>query len=189
MSGLTMSFTKIPLRVRVNVDVSMSLKRFKSIRRGEGVSFWITFRYEKLSTFCFVCGRVGHTESYCEVKYAANGGEEPSKVDGDSVNSTKVAMQDVQGSGRETKPVEEGNLFTNLIPFGIGSDEIGLVGVLRSNHVYEEFGVVGFIGSSASEQLDERKRKRGKMILESVPVCSSDVTNEHFLEAGPRSGA
>ncbi|KAL8457918.1 hypothetical protein ACS0TY_035687 [Phlomoides rotata] len=63
------------MRVRVNVDVSLPLKRFKSIRKEGGGSFWITFRYEKLSTFCFVCGRVGHTKSFCEVKYAANGGE------------------------------------------------------------------------------------------------------------------
>ncbi|KAL8526681.1 hypothetical protein ACS0TY_015765 [Phlomoides rotata] len=63
------------MRVRVNIDVSLPLKRFKSIRGGvEGV-FRITFKYEKLSTFCFICGRVGHTESYCELTYAANGGE------------------------------------------------------------------------------------------------------------------
>ncbi|KAL8463982.1 hypothetical protein ACS0TY_033790 [Phlomoides rotata] len=53
------------MRIRVSIDVSMPLKRFKSIRRVEGGSFRITFKYEKLSTFCFVCGRISHAESFC----------------------------------------------------------------------------------------------------------------------------
>ncbi|KAL8470318.1 hypothetical protein ACS0TY_032968 [Phlomoides rotata] len=208
------------MRVRVNIDTSLPLKRFKSIRMGEGGVFRITFKYEKLSTFCFVCGRVGHTENFCELKYAANGGEvargwdaslrapkrrgmmgtgsrwlrggagqEMGSVVGDVKVTPTIPMQGGQGSG--TKPVQgnEGNISKELIPFGGGSDEGRLMCVFHKNPVYEDSEADGFLDLEDGEQLDERKRKRGKKIMESDSVCSTVITNENFLEAGPSFGA
>lgn len=52
------------------MDVRKPLKRRMKIKReGEDWS-WINFKYERLSTFCFVCERLGHSERDCDMVYA-----------------------------------------------------------------------------------------------------------------------
>ncbi|KAL7259169.1 hypothetical protein ACSBR1_005131 [Camellia fascicularis] len=53
------------LRIRVEIDVTKPLPRGFHLARGvsspvAGVPSWISFKYEKLSDFCFDCGRIGH---------------------------------------------------------------------------------------------------------------------------------
>ncbi|MBA0644384.1 hypothetical protein Goklo_028553 [Gossypium klotzschianum] len=50
--------------IRVRLDVTAPLKRKKQIKMGEAVSIFAHFKYEKLSLFCFICGKLGHGESY-----------------------------------------------------------------------------------------------------------------------------
>lgn len=57
-------------RVRVRLDVCKSLKRRMKIKRKGGDWSWLNFKYERLSTFCFVCGKIGHSERDCHVVYA-----------------------------------------------------------------------------------------------------------------------
>lgn len=52
------------MRIRVELDVNEPLKRYKKIMfKGNLIS--VSFKYERLQTFCFVCGKLGHTESFC----------------------------------------------------------------------------------------------------------------------------
>lgn len=62
---------KTYMRIRVELDVSQPLKRGKKIRVGNGVSTLVSFKYERLSIFCFICGKLGHTENFCEVLFDA----------------------------------------------------------------------------------------------------------------------
>lgn len=39
------------------------------IKREGGDWSWINFKYERLGTFCFVCGKIGHSERDCNVVY------------------------------------------------------------------------------------------------------------------------
>ncbi|CAN0921133.1 Uncharacterized protein At4g02000 [Linum grandiflorum] len=57
------------LRVRIILDVTKPLLIDKKVRQPRGE--WLTgkFRYEKLPTFCFLCGRIGHVERHCAIFY------------------------------------------------------------------------------------------------------------------------
>lgn len=56
-------------RIRVLINVEKPLKRRLKIKReGEGWN-WLNFKYERLGTFCFVCGILGHSERDCNIVY------------------------------------------------------------------------------------------------------------------------
>ncbi|XP_040932119.1 uncharacterized protein [Gossypium hirsutum] len=57
------------MRIRVQIDVRRPLKRKKQILFS-GRRSYVTFKYERLSLFCFFCGRLGHSDSFCETKMA-----------------------------------------------------------------------------------------------------------------------
>ncbi|XP_060961840.1 uncharacterized protein LOC133032039 [Cannabis sativa] len=57
-------------RVRVRINVSLPLKRrVKFRRRGNDSYFYANFKYEKVPTFCFICGVLGHSEKFCPRLY------------------------------------------------------------------------------------------------------------------------
>jgi hypothetical protein len=53
------------MRIHVLVDVRLPLKRTKKIKKPEGESRIVQFRYERLGTFCYICGLMGHSDSRC----------------------------------------------------------------------------------------------------------------------------
>lgn len=55
------------MRIRVEVDVNTPLKRGKKIWMSTGASSMVNFKYERLQLFCFICGKLGHTESACDI--------------------------------------------------------------------------------------------------------------------------
>ncbi|XP_060974011.1 uncharacterized protein LOC133039194 [Cannabis sativa] len=57
------------LRVRVRVNVNAPLKRRMKIRSRNGEAFYAYFKYERVPTFCFICGVMGHAERFCEKIY------------------------------------------------------------------------------------------------------------------------
>ncbi|MBA0551254.1 hypothetical protein Golob_022148, partial [Gossypium lobatum] len=56
---------KTYMRIRVCLDVNALLKRKNKIQIGMAMTAYTRFKYEKLSLFCFICGKLGHGESYC----------------------------------------------------------------------------------------------------------------------------
>ncbi|XP_012852901.1 PREDICTED: uncharacterized protein LOC105972485 [Erythranthe guttata] len=57
------------LRIKVAVDVTKCLQRGFFIHKADDAKTWLDFTYEKLPTFCFLCGIVGHTEPKCPLRY------------------------------------------------------------------------------------------------------------------------
>ncbi|XP_058749873.1 uncharacterized protein LOC131622870 [Vicia villosa] len=53
------------LRIKVKMDLKKPLKRGTVVRYKEK-SHRVFFKYERLPTFCFICGRVGHQMKDCE---------------------------------------------------------------------------------------------------------------------------
>ncbi|KAG8501089.1 hypothetical protein CXB51_003168 [Gossypium anomalum] len=64
------------MHIRIRLDVSAPLKRKKKIQIGKDMIVYAQFNYEKVSLFCFICGRLGHGESYCPYSLRI----EPSKI-------------------------------------------------------------------------------------------------------------
>ncbi|CAH9122719.1 unnamed protein product [Cuscuta epithymum] len=56
------------MRIRVRIDLGKPMKMKLFLQKEEGVKFCIKFRYEKLPSFCFLCGIEGHAESHCPHK-------------------------------------------------------------------------------------------------------------------------
>ncbi|MBA0610739.1 hypothetical protein Godav_011544 [Gossypium davidsonii] len=50
--------------MRVKVDIRAPLKRRKNIQLSPGDSIYVQFWYEKLTLFCFLCGRLGHGDNF-----------------------------------------------------------------------------------------------------------------------------
>lgn len=56
------------LRVRVWLDVSKPLKKGFFLCRSKEEDLWVHFKYERLSDFCYGCGKVSHTVNECKEK-------------------------------------------------------------------------------------------------------------------------
>lgn len=56
------------MRIRVQLNVTHPLKRRKKVMVGFDRIFYARFQYEKLSLFCFICGKLGHGESFCPIR-------------------------------------------------------------------------------------------------------------------------
>lgn len=55
------------LRVRVILNLSKPLKPKLKMKKPRGEWFWADLRYERLPSFCFQCGIIGHGDRYCPV--------------------------------------------------------------------------------------------------------------------------
>ena len=61
--------------MRVRVDLHLPIE--KPLRKGgEGYitnmareRCWVSFKYERLPTFCFTCGKIGHDEKHCSMVF------------------------------------------------------------------------------------------------------------------------
>ncbi|XP_060971235.1 uncharacterized protein LOC133037758 [Cannabis sativa] len=53
------------LRVRVLINIEKPLKRRMKIYYTKEDYFWANFKYERVPTFCFICGILGHNERFC----------------------------------------------------------------------------------------------------------------------------
>lgn len=61
---------KMFVSIRVTMDIDKPLKLKMKIKREGSTWTWINFKYERLSTFCFVCGLMGHSDRDCGIVYA-----------------------------------------------------------------------------------------------------------------------
>ncbi|KAM6556617.1 hypothetical protein CsatB_003636 [Cannabis sativa] len=53
------------LRVRVTLDIRKPLRRRQKLTHENGSWFWVHFKYERVPTFCFICGVIGHSDKFC----------------------------------------------------------------------------------------------------------------------------
>ena len=63
------------MRIHIKFDVLKPLKKMINLKKpkGEGM-IQVTIRYERLPTYCFQCGMLGHGEKFCRLNYATKEG-------------------------------------------------------------------------------------------------------------------
>ena len=55
------------MRIRVDLQLDKPFRHGGKIASMEGEKFWVTFKYERLPTFCFICGKMGHDDRHCHM--------------------------------------------------------------------------------------------------------------------------
>ena len=63
-SNNNMGSNKGYMRLHVSMDVRPLLKCGKRIRKPKGDWFFVSFKYERLSLFYFICGCLGHLDRF-----------------------------------------------------------------------------------------------------------------------------
>ncbi|XP_037494534.1 uncharacterized protein LOC119370436 [Jatropha curcas] len=56
------------MRIRTTLDIRQPLRRMKKLLDVKGEAFYVWFSYERIFVFCYLCGLLGHTDSYCEIR-------------------------------------------------------------------------------------------------------------------------
>ncbi|XP_031106182.1 uncharacterized protein LOC116010815 [Ipomoea triloba] len=52
-------------RIRVSIPVSRPIKRRMRLVKRDKTACWVSFKYERLHSFCFFCGMLGHSYKFC----------------------------------------------------------------------------------------------------------------------------
>ncbi|KAM7514199.1 hypothetical protein LguiA_003782 [Lonicera macranthoides] len=60
-------FKKKIVRIKVSIDVNQPLRKGFALKCVGLPSAWISFRYERLTSFCFAYGLVGHEKKMCRL--------------------------------------------------------------------------------------------------------------------------
>ena len=113
------------MRIRVEIPIYKPLRRGGNITNADGVRCWLTFRYEHLPTFCYICGLIGHDDKHC-CKSQQDGLKE--RQYGEWLRASSVVKNG--GERGKTKVNGGSNSMVN--------DEVGV----------ESHSVVGFFGAS-----------------------------------------
>ena len=151
-------------QVKVNLDVSKPLRRIQQLKTRVGRLVVIEIKYERLPTFCYECGIIGHIETDCPID-----GEEGHEED----KQWGVWLRASPRKGR-MKMVEETKTFMN--------SSKRLVFVSK-----EPVGEVSQVEGGRAEELREMEGK----VVEQGEVRNDviSLTGEKHLEHVPNSHA
>lgn len=114
------------MRIRVDLPLDKPLRRGGKIANAEGGKFWVTFKYERLPSFCFLCGRMGH--DWCNTPKQYNDWLRANrKMASEKSQSTSSENRDDVGRNREEDHVQATteNLSLPVTVDGEGSLGIG----------------------------------------------------------------
>lgn len=107
------------MRIKVKINLEKPIKRGTKIRFGDSNPIWLPVTYERLPSFCYWCGKLGHTHRDClQVHEKEDKGEILEEADfpyGDWMRASplKAAMVMNTSKEREKKEHSRRNLFQN----------------------------------------------------------------------------
>ncbi|CAN1769947.1 Uncharacterized protein At4g02000 [Linum perenne] len=167
------------MRLRIRMDVTVPLRKEKKVRRPGGEWLMGKFRYERLPTFCYVCGRIGHIERHCEVFYQTPEAElvrnwdaslraeirKPSLLGGEQYLVMEKKLVDENDVNQDRDPLR--GLDMNIPGFGIPAPNVaallGNLGVRAAgwSGESEKAGGGDGVDMEGVEVAEDRKRRRG----------------------------
>ena len=56
------------MRVRVDLPIEKPLRRGGHVTNMDGERCWVSFKYERLPTFCVTFGKIGHDDKHCGIE-------------------------------------------------------------------------------------------------------------------------
>ncbi|KAK6115860.1 hypothetical protein DH2020_008129 [Rehmannia glutinosa] len=90
------SIWKTFMRIKVGVDVRLPLKRCKKVKLQGEDWYVVNFMYERLGSFCFVCGMLSYIDLFCEKRVELLDGK-PVKEWGPSLRANNRRNIDTSG--------------------------------------------------------------------------------------------
>lgn len=153
------------LRIKVAIDISRPLKSQMRIKKPGGEWLWIRFKYERLPSFCFYCGKIGHTEKFCVELFDNPQAQEIRKYD----SSLRASFRNQEYA--------KGNQWIR------GADGAVLNGV-RLNEEEKTDGKLETPGEDDSENQavdEDNPRKSGQMVVSNV-ISGGDLSKVVNLE-------
>ncbi|KAL8511674.1 hypothetical protein ACS0TY_018189 [Phlomoides rotata] len=176
------------IHIRVEIDTCIPFKRWKKVGH-RARSFLVHLKYETLNSFCFVCGLLGHTKNFCEIRFTSpdvipkmewgiflkapnrrgNVGESNRWLrDGGAARSASDLVVGNEGAGLRTAA----QTGLEAIRHGVVAGPIVSVGrhspgydSMQTNPIFEDENRINVLELEDSTADEERKRKRGKMIV------------------------
>lgn len=113
------------MRIRVELDIDKPLKKDQKIKVG-GMPVVVVFKIERLHIFCYICGKLGYTDQYCEILFNSPDGNVPRNWGPDlKVADRRNVQQDgdrwlrddgVAGDERFSEGESNANFGSNQIP-------------------------------------------------------------------------
>ncbi|KAL8491100.1 hypothetical protein ACS0TY_022940 [Phlomoides rotata] len=70
------------IRIKVKIDYSKPLRRGIFLELKDAKQVWVNFKYERLPSFCYLCGVLGHMRRECDL---AEGGDDLNGIPDDSL--------------------------------------------------------------------------------------------------------
>ncbi|KAL8523785.1 hypothetical protein ACS0TY_013669 [Phlomoides rotata] len=55
------------VRIKIKIDIQKPLKKGLTLDLGASKIVWIEFKYERLPSFCYICGTLGHLRKDCDL--------------------------------------------------------------------------------------------------------------------------
>lgn len=124
-------------RIRVRLDLSKPIKESMTLKKEKTKeAMGISFTYERIPTFCFLCGIIGHGERFCPLLVSVNGALIPRKF-GPHLRDSYRRTNSLIGSKwlRDEPGMEEAVTGGKECGFGGGGDGKGKADSKGVNHL------------------------------------------------------
>lgn len=57
------------IRIRVRLDIRKALRKGLTLMLAKGESHWVSFKYERIPTYCFLYECIGYGEKFCNIRF------------------------------------------------------------------------------------------------------------------------